>query len=156
MPTIRRPRNEELEELLDLWLRSVRATHSFLDEDDVVFYHPMVRELLASDLELWAAYDDAGDLVGFMALDGPDRDEAPQGAKAKLEALFIDPARLRQGFGELLTRRAIERKGPLALDVNEHNPGALAFYRRMGFTETGRSPCDGAGKPFPLIHMELL
>jgi putative acetyltransferase len=41
----------------------------------------------------------------------------------------------------------------LRVDVNEGNPGALAFYRRLGFTQTGRSPLDGAGRPYPLLHL---
>ncbi|WP_311769057.1 GNAT family protein [Novispirillum itersonii] len=39
--------------------------------------------------------------------------------------------------------------------MNEDNPQAVAFYRHMGFTVTGRSEVDGSGKPFPLLHMQL-
>lgn len=147
MPVIRKPKTSDREGLLAVWLRSVRATHDFLTEEDIAFFHPMVRELLASEFELWAVYDDDAP-VGFMALDAGEN-------PVKLEALFIDPAHSRQGLGTLLVRHAAALKGALALDVNEQNPGALAFYRRMGFVVTGRSPVDGAGKPFPLIHMKL-
>lgn len=43
----------------------------------------------------------------------------------------------------------------LTVDVNEQNAGAHAFYKKYGFVQTGRSELDGAGKPYPLIHMEL-
>lgn len=152
MPVIRQPRADERDAMHALWLRSVRATHAFLSEDDIAFYAPMVAELLASDLEFWAIYDDRDEeLCGFMGLEGP---ETAKG-KAKLEALFIDPAKSRQGLGTLLVEHAVSLKGALLLDVNEQNPGARAFYRRLGFRETGRSPLDGAGRGFPLIHMEL-
>jgi hypothetical protein len=32
---------------------------------------------------------------------------------------------------------------------------ALDFYQHIGFSVTGRSPVDGQGKPYPLLHMVL-
>lgn len=148
MTTIRRASPEDCDALLALWERSVRATHAFLREEDIAFYKPLVEEFLVSDCELWVACDDAsGAARGFMMLDG-------EASPAKLEALFVDPAASRGGIGSALVRHAHALKGRLVLDVNEQNPGALAFYARLGFVRTGRSPLDGAGKPFPLIHME--
>ena len=147
MPVIRPPHSAEQGVLHALWERSVRATHDFLSEEDVEFFSPMVRELLASDMEFWVVAEDGSNApLGFMGLDRA-------GNGWKLEALFIDPAARRKGLGLLLVRHARLLKGTLILDVNEQNPGALAFYRRLGFAETGRSPLDGAGRPFPLIHM---
>jgi putative acetyltransferase len=40
----------------------------------------------------------------------------------------------------------------LELDANEES-GAVDFYRRLGFEVVGRSEVDGAGRPYPLIHM---
>jgi putative acetyltransferase len=37
--------------------------------------------------------------------------------------------------------------------VNEQNRSALAFYEHLGFERTGRSPVDGQGRPYPLIHL---
>jgi putative acetyltransferase len=82
-----------------------------------------------------------------MAMDGP-----------KVEALFLDPSGMGQGGGRkllALARRKTDAMTPLLVDVNENNPAALAFYLRMGFRQTGRSPLDGAGRPFPLLHLEL-
>jgi putative acetyltransferase len=41
------------------------------------------------------------------------------------------------------------------VDVNEQNEQALGFYRHLGFEVVGRSPLDGQGKPYPLLHMTL-
>lgn len=49
--------------------------------------------------------------------------------------------------------RARRLKGPLAVDVNEQNPAVLHFYEALGFRVQGRSPVDGAGRPFPLLHL---
>ena len=45
--------------------------------------------------------------------------------------------------------------GELNVDVNEANPGARAFYAAYGFVEVARSATDGAGRPFPLLHLTL-
>jgi putative acetyltransferase len=41
------------------------------------------------------------------------------------------------------------------VDVNEQNPAAVGFYQHFGFKVVGRSPLDGTGKPFPILHMAL-
>jgi putative acetyltransferase len=48
---------------------------------------------------------------------------------------------------------AVTTLGATILDVNEQNEQALGFYLRMGFEVVGRSPLDGMGKPYPLLHM---
>ncbi len=151
MPLVRPPHTGERDVLLALWERAVRATHHFLAEKDIAFYRPMVRKFLRSPMELWIAADGAANApLGFMGLDMA----SAATLEWKIEALFVDPAWNRQGVGTLLIRHARLLKGRLDLDVNEQNAGAYAFYSRLGFIETGRSPCDGAGKPFPLIHMK--
>jgi putative acetyltransferase len=45
------------------------------------------------------------------------------------------------------------RPGALTVDVNEQNPAAVGFYERLGFVVVGRSPRDGSGRPFPLLHL---
>lgn len=39
--------------LLDIWLRSVRATHTFLSEDDIQSLLRLVRDAALLELELW-------------------------------------------------------------------------------------------------------
>ena len=47
---VRPARADDRERLLVLWERSVRATHRFLEESDVVTLRPLVAKELASDL----------------------------------------------------------------------------------------------------------
>jgi len=42
-----------------------------------------------------------------------------------------------------------------ALGVNEQNEQAVGVYLRLGFKIVGRSPLDGTGKPYPILHMQL-
>ena len=58
-------------------------------------------------------------------------------------------------MGALLAAHAIKTQGASKVDVNEQNEQALGFYKHIGYSVTGRSPLDGQGKPYPLLHMTL-
>lgn len=143
---IREGRPSDLDGLAALWERSVRATHDFLSENDITTLRPEVCRALAAP-GLWVIERDGG-AAGFMILDG-----------AMIEALFIDPDHRSGGLGTRLinhARRLCADARSLRVDVNEQNPAALAFYRARGFAVTGRSPLDGTGRPFPLLHLVLV
>jgi putative acetyltransferase len=140
--TIREATPADRDALLDIWLRSVRATHTFLTEDDIQSLLPLVRDAALPGLELWVLCGGVGTPVGFLGLDG-----------AKVEALFLAPEWFRRGGGRRLLDHARRLKGALSVDVNEQNPGAVRFYEACGFTVVGRSEVDSAGRPFPLLHL---
>lgn len=54
--------------LVDLWERSVRATHDFLSEADIVELYPQVRDLYLPAVEVWVLVDDDGVAQGFIGL----------------------------------------------------------------------------------------
>lgn len=140
---IRRAIPTDREVLLDIWLRSVRATHTFVSETDIQFFLPLVREYLASsDAELWVLGDDSRAIMGFIGMSG-----------RRMEALFLDPECLRRGGGRRLVRHAQTLHGELTVDVNEQNVAARAFYEACGFVIEGRSELDDTGRPYPLLHM---
>ena len=130
--------------LLALWERSVRATHGFLSEADIVGLRPLVAQALGDDrIDLWVLVDAADVPIGFMGLAGDD-----------IAALFLDPEHRGRGGGRRLVAHAQElRGGDLTVAVNEQNPAARGFYEALGFVVTGRSPVDDGGRPFPLLHM---
>lgn len=80
--------------------------------------------------------------LGFMLIDN-----------SHMEALFIDPAASGHGIGATLVRHGLAQYPGMTTDVNEQNEQAIGFYERMGFVRTGRSPLDGQGRPYPLIHL---
>lgn len=102
----------------------------------------MVRDEVLPGLEVWVLCGESSVSIGFMGLDGD-----------RLEALFIAPDSVRQGGGRLMLEYARALKGPLRVDVNEQNTRAVAFYLANGFVVAGRSPTDGQGRPFPLLHL---
>jgi putative acetyltransferase len=140
---IDRSKTTELDALLGIWLRSVRATHTFLTESDIQELLPAVRDYLAlPNAELWTLYSDESEPIGFMGL-----------SDDEVESLFIAPEHLRHGAGKLLLEHARKLKGRLRVDVNEQNPAAVKFYVANGFDVIGRSAVDSAGRPFPLLHL---
>ena len=136
------------EALAHLWRRSVVATHHFLPPAEVERLFEDVRRLYLPGVEyLWVAERheaaaQGGRPVGFMGCNGP-----------QVEMLFVDPASFRCGVGTALLAHVKVAHQQLALDVNEQNPQALAFYTRQGFRIVGRSAQDGQGMPYPLLHM---
>ena len=142
---VRPARVEDRERLLELWERSVRATHHFLEDSDVVALRPLVAEELASAaVDWWVLVSATEVLIGFLGF-----------ASDTIEALFIDPDHYGQGGGKFLVAHAQSLgAGALAVDVNEQNKAALRFYKALGFSVVGRSPTDAGGRPFPMLHMK--
>ena len=142
---IRRAIRTDREVLLDVWLRSVRATHTFVSEEHIQSMVPQVRDYLASGApEFWVLCDDAGAIMGFMGMSG-----------SKMESLFLAPEFQRRGAGRRLVRHARALHGELTVDVNEQNAAARGFYEACGFVVEGRSDLDDQGRPYPLLHMRL-
>src|SRR4051812_37794468 len=88
-------------DLVDIWLRSVRATHTFLTEADIQSILPIVRESALDVLELWVlCAGEKGNAAGFMGL-----------SDVSVEALFIAPEWIRHGGGRMLLDHAYQLKG---------------------------------------------
>lgn len=131
-------------QLLAIWEASVRATHDFLAEDNLNELKPLILEQYFDAVDLTCAKNGNDEILGFCGVhDG------------NIEMLFISPDVRGKGIGALLAAHAIKDQGATKVDVNEQNEQALGFYQHIGFTVTGRSPIDGQGKPYPLLHMAL-
>lgn len=143
---IRRSTPADCEILLDRWLRSVQATHTFVSAQDIEAMTPDVRSYLSSSAsEIWVACDATGTAMGFMGLSG-----------SKMEALFLAPEFQGRGVGRLMVRHAQSLRPGLTVDVNEQNAAARKFYEACGFVVTGRSELDQEGRPYPLLHLRLV
>ncbi len=142
---IRRAIPADREVLFDIWLHSVQATHTFVSEEDIQSFIPLVQDYLASsEPEFWVLCSDSGAAMGFMGMAGN-----------KIDALFLAPEFHRRGGGRRLVQHAQALWGQLTVDVNEQNWMACRFYEACGFVVEGRSELDDAGRPYPLLHMRL-
>jgi len=141
---VRRAHPTDRPEMLELWERSVRATHYFLSDHDILELRPLVAELFRTGpLEFWVAVRSANKPLGFLGY-----------ADHRVEALFIDPAHRGTGAGKLLIAHAQALSGAaLSVDVNEQNQSAVGFYLAQGFQVVSRSALDAQGRPFPTLHL---
>ncbi|BCS47595.1 GCN5 family N-acetyltransferase [Aeromonas jandaei] len=130
--------------LIALWEASVRATHHFLPEAEILVLKPLILEHYFDAVTLHCARTEEGNIAGFSGVH-----------EGKLEMLFVAPAVRGSGVGRRLVEHAIGQCDATLVDVNEQNEQAVGFYQKMGFAVTGRSPLDGQGKPYPLLHMAL-
>lgn len=130
--------------LIEIWEASVIATHDFLAENDRLELKPLILEHYFDAVDLICAKNGNGEILGFCGVhDG------------NIEMLFIAPDARGKGIGAMLATHAITAQGASKVDVNEQNDQALGFYQHLGFKVTGRSPIDGQGKAYPLLHMTL-
>ncbi len=141
---IRQATNADHPQLLNIWLRSVRATHHFLQESDIEALLPQLRDIYLPAVELWVTVDAEDCPLGFIGLN-----------ENHVEMLFIEPDLRGKGIGRALLDQARSLRSQMSVDVNEQNPEAVGFYLHYGFVQTGRSPLDGEGRPFPLLHLSL-
>lgn len=135
---------KEYQEIVDLWEDSVRVTHSFLKEEDILFFKALVFDKYLYAVKLLCVRDADNKVLAFMGT-----------TDKKIEMLFISPNYIGQGIGRLLMNHAIGVIGLNKVDVNEQNQQAVGFYRHLGFEVIGRSELDGMGKPYPILGMKL-
>ena len=133
-----------MDQLLEVWERSVRATHLFLSADEVAEIKPYVPQALREIPHLVAAWRADGAPAGFLGVDG-----------RKLEMLFLAPEERGKGLGRKLVQYGMERFDIREVTVNEQNPQARGFYERMGFCVCQRSELDEQGRPYPILTMRL-
>ena len=133
---------ELIGQLLNVWEASVRASHHFLTEADIIRLTPQAEGALQFIETLWVMQDD-GRPVGFMGVQ-----------ERKIEMLFLHPDYFRRGLGKTFVERAFSELDVEYVDVNEQNPNATKFYERMGFKVFNRTECDSEGNPFPILEMK--
>ncbi|AJT42125.1 acetyltransferase [Psychromicrobium lacuslunae] len=142
MFTLRLAQPADFPALTAIWRAAVEATHDFVSAEQIDGWEPQILSEYLPALLVQLAESESGQPLGFA---GYQRD--------KLEMLFVDPRVHGQGIGRALVSEAMRRIGPLRVDVNEQNPAAIEFYRRLGFRQQSRSETDSDGNPYPILHL---
>ena len=130
-----------LEVLLQIWERSVRATHLFLSDAEVNRIKEYVPRAFEGVEHLIVA--EAEKPVAFMGTQN-----------GRLEMLFVAPEERGRGIGRQLLQYGVESYGVFEVTVNEQNPQAVGFYERMGFETYKRTNTDEEGAPYPLLYVK--
>lgn len=134
---------ERVDDILEVWEASVRATHDFLSEKDIQAYKALIGGQYLQSLNLFCVKEEDS-IAGFIGLQG-----------RLIQMLFIHPKYVAKGLGKALVNFAISKHGATEVDVNEQNTKALGFYKSLGFEVVDRFEIDDAGKPYPVLSMSL-
>ncbi len=133
-----------INELLEVWEDSVKATHLFLSSEEIKNIKEYVPQALKGVSHLIIIENENHKPIAFMGIED-----------TKLEMLFIKNSERRKGLGKQLLNYGIEKYNVNELAVNEQNPYALGFYEHMGFQIYKRSELDEQGNSYPILYMRL-
>ena len=133
-----------IQQLVQVWERSVKATHLFLSAEERKAIRQYVPQALQAVPHLVVAEDEDGNPAGFMGIEGQ-----------ALAMLFLAPEARGKGLGKQLLQWGIQQYRVCELAVNEQNPLAKGFYEHMGFRTYRRTEQDEQGNPYPLCYMRL-
>ncbi len=135
--------NNYHQQLVDVWEKSVLATHDFLSKEDFISIKALVQSMDFKELGVYCLLTE-GKVIGFIGV-----------ADHKIEMLFLSPDYFAKGLGKKLMSFAMSELKADKVDVNEQNKSAVAFYHKLGFETYERTAKDDQGKDYPLLRMKL-
>ena len=133
-----------IDNLLEVWEDSVKATHTFLSNEEIEKIKEYVPQALNNISHLIVATDKYERPIAFMGIE-----------ENKLEMLFIKSGERGKGLGKKLLNYGIEYYDVNKLTVNEQNLKAKGFYEHMGFKVYQINKLDEQGNPYPILYMKL-
>ena len=134
---------QNMNNILKVWESSVRATHFFLNESDIITLKPFV-EQGALYVDDFLCIKEDTEIIAFIGIH-----------EEKIEMLFVSNNFRRKGIGKLLVTYGISNYNIKYVDVNEQNQQGTIFYKHMGFNVFKKSQFDDYGNPYPILHMKL-
>lgn len=144
MVHVREGKPGDIPALVDVWERSIKASFTFMPEEEFAKDKPRVKEELET-LPFWVAEVD-GKPAGFICMEG-----------YYVAEIFTDPECKGKGLGTVLIAAAQKARpgGQLVVHCKEQNESGLAFYLAKGFKQIDRWEKDKHGKPYPTLHLVL-
>ncbi len=133
-----------INQLLEVWEDSVKATHTFLSNVEIKNIKEYVPQALKGITNLIIIKDKNSIPIAFMGIENK-----------RLEMLFIKNSERGKGLGKQLLNYGIKNYNVNELTVNEQNINAKGFYEYMGFKTYKRTELDEQGNPYPILYMRL-
>jgi putative acetyltransferase len=135
---------KDYQNIINVWEKSTRATHTFLKENDRNTIKDTIYDVLPK-LKLFGIKKDNNILCGFAGV-----------SFEEIEMLFIDPEYFGQCIGKELMTYATKELKLKKICVNEQNLKAFNFYGKFGFKVVKRDKFDFLQLPYPILHLELV
>lgn len=136
-------KEEHREQMIFLWERSVRATHHFVNSDEVDRLKELVKQIDFNSFLVYCLVSE-NKVIGFLGVEN-----------SVIESLFLDPDYIGQKLGTRLMDFAINELKADKVNVNEQNSDAIKFYTKFGFVTYERTEKDDYGNDYPILKMKL-
>ena len=130
-----------INQLLEVWEDSVKATHLFLSSTEIENIKKYVPQALKEVSFLVIIENENHVPIAFMGIEN--------------QILFIKNSERGKGLGKQLLNYGTKNYNVNELVVNEQNPLALGFYEYLGFRTYKRAELDEQGNPYPILYMKL-
>lgn len=118
---IRKYRESDIEQILDIWLSASIKAHSFVGSEYWKSKVGEMRDVYIPASETFV-FESEGQVVGFYSLYGD-----------TLAAIFVSPSLQGKGIGSMLMNDAKSRRECLQLSVYSDNTPSINFYKQHGF-----------------------
>lgn len=130
-------------ELTNLWERSVKTSHHFLNLKEIERIKQYVPNELRKVAKLFVAIEKSNVLLAFIGI----KDDM-------IQMLFVDDKYVGKGIGSKLVDYVINNYDIKYVEVNEDNLIAHKFYLNKGFKDLKRKEYDDYNDPYPIIIMK--
>lgn len=130
-------------ELTNLWERSVKTSHHFLNLKEIERIKLYVPNELRKVAKLFVAIEKSNVLLAFIGI----KDDM-------IQMLFVDDKYVGKGIGSKLVDYVINNYDIKYVEVNEDNLIAHKFYLNKGFKDLKRKEYDDYNDPYPIIIMK--
>ncbi len=138
---IRKQRESDTEQILDIWFQASSLAHPFLDSDFMEKEKISVREIYLPNTETWV-YAEGAFLLGFISMMGNE-----------VGALFVKPDCQGRGIGTGLMDHVAFLHEELEVEVFKKNTIGRAFYDKYGFKLLEQHTHEETG--FDLLRMRF-
>lgn len=136
-------KEEHREQMISVWEKSVRATHHFVNSEEVDRLKELVKQIDFNSFSVYCLISE-NNVLGFLGVED-----------YVIESLFLDPDYIGQKLGTKLMNFAINELKANRVNVNEQNSDAIKFYSKFGFVAYERTEKDDYGNDYPILKMKL-
>lgn len=130
---VRKFRNEDLEQIMQLWLRSNIQAHGFIEKAYWKSHYSEVREMLP-EAEIYV-FDSGEGILGFVGIQ-----------EDYIAGLFVEENNRGRGIGKHLLQCVRQNHSSLFLKVYLKNERAVRFYEKEGFIISGEQSDEETGE----------
>ena len=113
-------KEKDLDNIMEIWLKSNIEAHNFVDKNYWINNFDLVKSMI-KESEIYI-YEENNKILGFIGL-----------SEDYIAGIFIDKEFRNKGIGKKLLDYAKDKKDKLSLDVYEKNNKAMNFYIKNQF-----------------------